>query len=295
MKTLLVPTDFSSPAENAAVYAMHLAKGIRANIKLCHATKVFNNMFYPAQVTWPIDDMPEVDEGATESLKLMAGRLSHQSQLQYHGEGFQPEVSYCSECGETTDVITNTVTRERMPLVVMGMAAAGGISRMLFGSSSNSLIEHAHFPVLLVPATYKFKPIKKIAFATTLKKEDIAVVHALAGLAKYMQADILLTHVTDESHDGPGVKERSDAFLKEVCNKANYDRIYYSLIKGHDVDKGLDWLAEHGQIDMLVLVHHNHGFIKRIFGESITLSMATHTTIPLLVFSGRAGAVLPAF
>lgn len=295
MKTLLVPTDFSSPAENAAVYAMHLAKGIRANIKLCHATKVFNNMFYPAQVTWPIDDMPEVDEGATESLKLMAERLTHQNMLGDDGAGFSPEITYCSELGETTDVISNTVTRERMPLVVMGMSGLGGINRMLFGSSSDNLIDHAHFPVLLVPATYKFKPVKKIAFATTLKKEDIAVVHALAGFAKYMQADILLTHVTDESHDSPGVKERSDAFLKEVCNKANYDRIYYSLIKGHDVDKGLDWLAEHGQIDMLVLVHHNHGFIKRVFGESITLSMTTHATIPLLIFSGRKDAILPAF
>jgi len=40
MKTILVLTDFSQPAYNAAAYALQLAKYRKADIELAHAFKV---------------------------------------------------------------------------------------------------------------------------------------------------------------------------------------------------------------------------------------------------------------
>ncbi|WP_431200608.1 universal stress protein [Mucilaginibacter sp. P25] len=40
MKTILVPTDFSAQAKNAASYAVNIAQIIRAGVILCHAIKV---------------------------------------------------------------------------------------------------------------------------------------------------------------------------------------------------------------------------------------------------------------
>jgi len=60
MKTILVLTDFSQPAYNAAAYALQLAKYRKADIELAHAFKVqaacssVPLLIYP----YPIADIP---------------------------------------------------------------------------------------------------------------------------------------------------------------------------------------------------------------------------------------------
>lgn len=47
--------------------------------------------------------------------------------------------------------------------------------------------------------------------------------------------------------------------------------------------RGLDWLSEHGVIDMLVMVHRKVNPLERLFGISYTEKLSHHTEIPLLV------------
>jgi nucleotide-binding universal stress UspA family protein len=294
MKTILVPTDFSQAAENAAYYALKLAQNIKAHIKLCNAFKVAMETPVAAQVVWPMEDYDELKTDINGELKILADRLERQSQAD--GESFKPRIDYTCEVGTVTDVVRNIVDEEDIGMIVMGMSGAGFFSRLFLGSTSRDMIDKVECPVLLVPLGTTFKPVTKIGFATDLNSGDIDVIHSLAGLAKYMNAEILVAHIADEKFTSEAHQHKIDRFLTDVTCKANYSKIYYRSIKSMDVEHGLDWLAEHGQLDMLVMVHHWHHFFNRLIAGSHTKKIAGHIHLPLLVYSGHDGHTsLPVF
>ncbi|MES2426957.1 MAG: universal stress protein [Bacteroidota bacterium] len=141
---------------------------------------------------------------------------------------------------------------------------------------------------MIIPQAAAFKPVKKIAFATDLEdpESDLQQLYELIKLAKMLDAEILLTHIKNKSEHGVKFEKRIEKFLAEVSNKANYRKIYYRIIDQDKVELGLDWLCEHGQIDMLAMAHREHGFLENIFKGSHTKKMAGHITRPLLVYPG---------
>ena len=169
-------------------------------------------------------------------------------------------------------------------MIIMGMSGAGAVTRLLMGSASRRVIEQAQCPVLLMPSDFKFSEIRKIALASDLGKADLEVIHSLTALAAQFEADLVITHVTDDFQDTAEHQKKSEAFLREVTNKINYNRIYYRHVKNADIDQGLDWLAENGKIDLMAMVHHQKGLLSRIISGSHTKSLLGHIGIPLLVF-----------
>lgn len=284
MKPFLVPTDFSPSADNAARYALQLAKSLRTGIELCHAFTVPEEAPAAAQVAWPLEDYTTVKNHVTAELSRLTGNLEYEERAASTPLSYHPLVNYTSEVGTVKDVIRNKVDTQRLNLVVMGMSGSGGLSRLFLGSNSRELIDVANFPVLLIPPQASFAPIKKIAFATTLDPEDIDIIQALAGMARMFNAEILISHCTDEKYEQHEAAKKADAFLADVTDKARYDKICYRHIKSTGVNRGLDWLSEHGQADLLAMVHHPRHFLEKLLTGSHTLDIARHIPIPLLVF-----------
>jgi nucleotide-binding universal stress UspA family protein len=294
MKTILVPTDFSPAANNAARYALHLAKGIKAGITLCHAMLVPVDAPGAAQVAWPLEDYESIKKDTTKQLQLQLKNLElHvEEDAAYFPKDFQPSVDYTSEVGPVTDVIREVIDEHNIPLVVMGMSGAGNLTRLFIGSSSRDVIANATCPVMLIPAQFTYKPIRKIAFATDLSKGDIAVIHSLVGLAHAFDAEIQINHISDKKYEDGEGQYLADAFMAELCRKVTYPYIRYHHVKSMDVDHGLDWLYEHSKIDILVMVHRQHGWLKRLFEGSHTQKLAKHITLPLLVYPPEYGAAI---
>jgi len=284
MKKILVPTDFSPPSENAAVYALNFAKSISANILLCNAIRIPVGAPLAAQVTRPIVNYDTLKEEVTRELDNLSQKL--------RGEDIAaslpvyPTIQYKSQAGSVTTVVSHIFKQEKACLVIMGLSGEGAVSRFFMGSNSRELIDKAKFPVLLVPAITKFNGIKKIAFATDLSEGDIEVIHLVADLAAHFNAEVLLAHVSNHNEVDKVHQRKITAFLSDVTCKINYPRIYYRHINQHDVNQGLDWLADHGMIDILVMVHRHNNLIGDFFHRSHTQKVARNIDIPLLVYPG---------
>ncbi|MGF7072824.1 universal stress protein [Mucilaginibacter sp. R-33] len=290
MKTILVPTDFSAQAKNAASYAVNIAQIIRAGVILCHAIKVPDESPMANQVAWPLEDYNSLKEETTQELQSLSAALLHDIHL---GEavGNREFINTRSATGDVVDVIRNVVEEQKCVMVVMGMSGAGAISRFFLGSNTQDVINRASFPVLLIPANAHFHPIFKIAFATDLNDNDIELIHSVASLAYYFNAELLIAHITDDKIEEGDDKRKVDDFLKEVTCKANYAKVYYRHIKSVDVMHGLDWLSEHGTADMLVMVHRKVNSLEKLFGISYTQKLSHHIEIPLLVLPEGLSAV----
>lgn len=283
MKTFLITTDFSANARHAAEYGYSLAKQIKANIVLCNAVVVPAEIPQAGLVVWPMEEYDTLmDDSAHELEKL-------KTLLEQNSAGFQPSVSYINETGVLTDLVDNIIIEKNIDLVIAGAHGSSGLSSFLLGNHSRNMIESATKPLLLIPTSAPIRPVKKIAFATDFKQpeDDLKSIYALIPLAKLLNCEILLTHIYDEKQQSPGFEKWIKQFLTELSNKANYPHIYYRLVKNNRADNGLDWLCEHGQIDVLAMVHRKSNFLSTLLKGSHTQKMAAHIPIPLLVFPAR--------
>ncbi|MDR6782782.1 nucleotide-binding universal stress UspA family protein [Pedobacter africanus] len=285
MKNILVPTDFSLAAKNAGAYAMHLAREIKTNIKLCNAIMVPVEIPVAAHVATPLIAFETLEQEAEASLQRLAMKMEAAEEFATPSDGYRPAVEFATGIGSVSFVVNDLTRHKDVGMVVMGMSGAGGVTQFLMGSNSRAMVENARLPVLLVPKAATFRRIHKIAFATDLSKADIAVIHVLAGFARTLNAQLLLAHITSKDEKITEAEQKEiDGFLNDITNKVNYPKIYYRHILDKGVDEGLDWLADHADVQVLAMVHRQHSILYRLFKGSHTQRLRKHIEIPLMVF-----------
>ena len=144
---------------------------------------------------------------------------------------------------------------------------------------------------MLVPSTAKITPIKKVAFATDFKdtEHDLKIIYKLIQTIRPLNAELLITHITHESWPETNLRKSLEQFLTEISNKADYPKIYYRIVRSDKPEKGLEWLCDHGQVDVLAMVHREHGIFSELIKGSHTKKMADITNIPLLVIPENFG------
>lgn len=285
MKKLLIATNFSANAKHAAEYGYLLAKQLKAGIFLCNTITIPAETSMSGMTMWPQGESDILLDESVEELKRLKAHLEHTD----HTDAFRPPVDYLNEAGTVRQTVNEAVARQNVDLIIAGAHEPDRLGTFLLGNHAHELIECCVKPLLIIPNTTRFTPIKKIAFATDFERpeNDLEQIFELINIARLLDAEILLTHIYDGSGHLTKFEKRIENFLVEISNKANYPQIYYRIIKQDKVELGLDWLCEHGQIDMLAMVHRRYDFLDSILKGSHTKKMAGHITIPLLVFSEK--------
>jgi nucleotide-binding universal stress UspA family protein len=285
MKKLLIATDFSANAKHAAEYGYQFAKQLKAGIFLCNSITVPGNVAMSGMTVWPQNERIALMDDSDEELKRLKKHLEHAD----HTDAFRPPVDYLNEVGTVRQTVNDAVFKQKVNMIIAGSHEPDIMGAFLLGNHANELIEFCIKPLLIIPNTAEFKPVKKIAFATDFKNpdDDLEQIYQLIDFARLLDAEILLTHIYDGSGPLAKLEKHIEQFLIEISNKANYPQIYYRIIKQDIIELGLDWLCEHSQIDMLAMVHRKHDFLDSILKGSHTKKMAGHITIPLLIFPGK--------
>jgi len=289
MKTLLFPTDFSKSATHAAEYGYQLAMQIQANVILCNAITIPAEVPQARLVVWPMEESGALlHDSSIELTRLKKILVKMETD-----SGFKPVITCMDEAGIMTDVINGIAKSQKVDLIVMGTHGNGGLSTFLLGNHSRNMIDETITPLLLIPPTAKYVPVKKIAFATDFKQpeHDLKSIFALIPFARQLNAEILLTHIYHEEHLPHDFQTWLERFMVELSNKADYPHIYYRMVKDKDPQSGLEWLSEHGDIDILAMIHRSHNFIESLFRGSNTQKMANHIPVPLLVLPAEKGSI----
>ncbi len=283
MKTILIPTDFSESAQNAAYYALHLAKVLKANLTLCHAFIVPSEVA-TEYVDWPLYEYSEIKDSTVKQLSLFADKLKVQFK---HDADTKlsplPEI-YCeSEVGTVSDMIDKLIKDPKQTMIVLGMVGMNAVIRFIFGSTSSHLINHARVPILLIPSKTKFVSIKRIAFATDFNNDDIEVIRSLAGFAGRYDAELVITNVKDEWEDNKEHQQKERLFLCKLIAEIDYSQLLIKHIASVDIDDGLELLSSKHQIDMMVMVHKKVSVLDHLLKGSHSQTLAKHIKIPLMV------------
>ena len=123
-KVILVPTDFSEPANRALDYALELAQALGATVKVMHAYEL-----RPIDV---LDGAFVSDERAVDRLKTAAQAAMEDNLARHDKRGVA--VGSLLAVGETRDAIHAAAQDVGANLIVIGTHGRRGLSRALLGS-----------------------------------------------------------------------------------------------------------------------------------------------------------------
>jgi len=276
MKTILVPTDFSATAKNAAIYAIGLAKQIGA-------TKVVLYNAYEAVV-------PSISIDPTVPSIMPVDIETYKNISETGLTSFAEEINHvCDEnivveklCNVNTLVngISEAIANTNAELVVMGITGGNAIEENIIGSNTVDVAKAITVPMIIVPPNAAFKTIEEITLAVDLKKVAATTpVGALTKVLDTIKAKFFVLHINDGEDDGSD-KETQVKTLNSLIKK--YDPQYFFINNISFID-GINDFVDSKHVDLLVTIPKKHGWLETLFKKSHTKLLAFHSHVPLML------------
>ena len=276
MKTILVPTDFSATAKNAARFAIELAKQIQAEKIILYNTyqsgfSVVADPMIPALGTLDLD---AIKEGSEEALVNFKAEL-----IDYANNSISLET--ISEFALLTDGIIELCKMQKVDMIVMGITGGGALQENLFGSNTISVAKNINIPVLIIPQKAKFTKFDKVLFACDFHKVvESTPVKPIKQLLDLTKAKLFVLHVDSFNRENiPQVKFES---LMLDTLFAGYHPEYH-FADFADFTECINEFVVEKEIDLVITIPKKHGFFDNIFKRSHTKMLAFHSHVPLMV------------
>ncbi|TRX71958.1 universal stress protein [Carboxylicivirga sp. M1479] len=265
MKRILLLTDFSDTARNAAMYALKMFENEKVYFDLLNAYDLeFSGSPYVMQVK---------EELGEESLKGLKNELSL-----LHRRFPNARVELASRFGPLMEVVQNEVLDFKPELIVLGCRGETALENFLLGSNAYEIVKNINAAILVVPKHAKFKKPDKIVFATDLKDIKVdEVVEPLRDLSHQFQSDLMFVNVMEGDY-----ANRIEAESK-IASHFEGLSLSFNFIEGDDVCNGILKFMDDNDADMVTLVRHNETFFERLFHPSVTKKMVLHPEHPMLV------------
>lgn len=272
MKTILVATDFSQSANNAARYAAELCALLKVkHLILFHAYQMPS---IPAEV--PVNcalSLEQVRKNREESLQELKQDLLTTA-------GSDTLILTKAECTWLEEGVDDLADICEAGLIVIGSSSKGIGERLLEGSGTRKLLKNCHFPILVVPSEARFSPIRKIVLGCDLRHvADTIPITKLIQLVKSFKAQLLVVNVSDSKEENTEKTHEEDTFY-DFFEELNPSIQY---IDGSNVSKGILAYADQYSADMVMVVAQQHSFLERMTKASVSSNLASKSNIPLLI------------
>jgi len=273
MKTLIVLTDFSKAATNAAKYAAALTHQFTVSKFI-----LFNSYeFRPVATDIPMTNQAGMAAQREESIRKL-------EELKLELLPFiaaETQVETMATENALIYAVHSLIEKFHAELMVMGITGMSGFERAIIGSNTITVAREITSPLLLVPHMATFKTINKVVFATDLKNNLRKSANEIKSIIKALGARLLILNVekSGKEHFNPAMVSEQ-AMLHEVWDENDPE---YHFNENDDIAAGiLDFIKTH-EVQMLIAIPKQHRFFESIFHKSITKRLTYHTPIPLLL------------
>ncbi len=269
METILIATDFSAPANNAAEYGAELAKFFCARLVLVNAHAMPPTVY----------DTGISLEAAKETVAIAeAGLADLKSKLLKKHPGL--EVETFTAMGFSYDVIHEEAKKYKADLVVMGMTGeATGIKEHLIGSNALRAARNFEMPVFIIPVDAKYHRVHKISFACDLNKtENTSLAYSAKYFSKIFDAQLEIVHV-EVDREMSVAKSETINYVEEKLKGIEHNTI---IINDEDAGEALQDYFNAFETDLILINPKKHNILQNVFTKSVTRKLAFHSKLPIL-------------
>lgn len=274
-KRILIPTDFSKNALNAARYALDLYS--KLNCKF-----YFLNVFRPDSYTTDSLLVPEPGSALYEASKLESeeGFVKLMDMLELHHDNPKHTYHTISTFNFLSEAIKQTVANKDIDLVIMGTKGASSKRGVIFGSNTVNTMENVtECPVLAVPEEVRFSPLQEIVFPTNYKTAfKRSQLKCLIEIAKMHEANIRFLYVNKKSELTES-QEVNKKLLEDILEMVDYG---FHTLSNKSIANGLTAFVESRDSNMIAFINHKHFFFGSVFSKPLVKEIGYDATVPIL-------------
>ena len=298
---ILLATDGSKDAELATKAAIELANTTGSELHV-----VYVGDFVPSPHAYPENKLGQLVERVTRRTHSVLGERI--ALIAAAGGGVSGEHV---RVGRPAEEIVGLAEEIKAGLIVVGSRGLGGIRRALVGSVSDSVVRHAHCPVLVVRGEESGGPVllsKKMLLATDGSEDAALAARIAADLAQKTGSELHTVHVRPGIvphhpgyYVGPGVAEDAERKERERLEReaqklldtqaeevrdagGNVARAHLKVGRS---DEEIVGLAEEMGAGLIVMGSRGLGGVRRALMGSVSDSVVRHTHCPVLVVRRR--------
>ncbi|MEO1652606.1 MAG: universal stress protein [Bacteroidota bacterium] len=277
MKKILVPSDFSDPANNALHLAGQIARRTGAKIFLLHIVEPIKS--YVAATDGMYIDA-SVEEKYIDYLKDNAKDQLKKISVDEEFQGI--EMESLVSLGSIFSIINEHVNRYDIDLIVMGTQGVSGLDELLIGSNTEKVVRTAQCPVLTVRGKLEVEQFHKIVFATNFDKKHKIVLGHLKRLKEIFEAEmtILYVNVPNDFHTHREINAKKSHFFEGE----DVEGFHFEIYDERNEENGMIHYAEDNQVDMIVVATRQRTGIAHLITGSIAEDVVNHANRPVLTF-----------
>jgi len=275
MKKILLLTDFSANADNAAAWALGFAEKLGGGLVLFHSLKLEPISPYYGGGAFVSETGQLMSEESTEKLSELSEAMRDRAKDK------SIVIEQLSGEGSLGDFIGAMTKGEKFELIVMGARSGGVLEHLLTGSDTQQVIDNAVCPVLIIPAASQNVRLNKAVLATDFNKGDLKAVDYLNEWAAFFDLQLEIAHVL---LPGEKVDTAAELAFRKGVNRRENQEMTYHEVSGEELSHRLNRLCSMTKADILAMVHYEQGFFDRLFGHSESKDALDKQRVPLLIF-----------
>ncbi|MFG4001319.1 universal stress protein [Flavobacterium aquidurense] len=272
MKQILVPTDFSEPAENALKVAAQIAKKNNSEIIILHILEL------PSQMNDAVLGGASIPE--TMLFIKKANEMLDEVSSRPYLDGIW--ITEIVKIDKPIHGISQVSKEHNADLIVMGSHGSSGIEELLLGSNTEKMVRNSEIPVLVIKKDIANFNTSNIIFASDFSDETRKPFEKFINLAKFFEAKIhLVTICTPNSFKTTHAAEKAmNKFISEF-NPGNYQTHIYN---DTNIEKGIINFSNSINADIIGMCTHGRTGFAHFFNGSISEGLVNHAIKPVLTF-----------
>lgn len=265
MEKILVPTDLSGPAENAAKLAADIARWTGATLYLLHV------MEGPSRDRSRAGEYGNALEGTT--LKKEARERFKKFKKRSFFDGVRVITSL--QYDRPYQNIVQEAEDQNVDLIVMGSHGASGLKEWFIGSNTERVIRMASCPVLTVKDAVEGKHIEDIVFASHFGDEDHEAFRRIKELAELFEAKIHLLQVNTPHRFKKS--DRNKAVLEHFAAHFDLEHFTTNLYNDRSIEEGILHFSEEVGGDLIAIPTHGRKGLAHLMYGSLAEDVANHS------------------
>ncbi|RAJ77274.1 nucleotide-binding universal stress UspA family protein [Chitinophaga dinghuensis] len=267
MNPILVATDFSPAAQNAADYAVDLALALNKEVVLINVY-TYPISYNEVPVMVPVE---EIEQGIHAELKKWKESLSLKAQGKISIEMEESIGTFYSGLQDVCD-------RLQPYMVIMGSQGSTAAERLLLGGHTVYTMRHLKWPVMAVPVNAHFTDIRNVGLACDLSKPASIPVERIKALLNDFHAELHILNIEGKHqalHDSLVASFRLINLFGELEPQYHY-------VKNKHIDEALMEVTVKNDIQLLIVLPQHHHLLDSLAHKSHTRHLTMRCPAPLL-------------
>jgi len=280
MKKILVPTDFSKPAQIAVDVAADIAKKSKAEIVLLHVVEEASGGSF--NIEGQVSASSENWEDKIYTMKLIERAKKQMAKVVEDAKLAGVKISQELRMGTPFHGMRTIITEQKVDLVVMGTAGHSKIEEMIIGSNTEKVVRHSNCPVLTVHKKPLRGEFKNIVYATSMSKDEEIFSRIVRKTQQLYDATVHLVRINT-----PGNFQRDvvvKKYMQDFAKKLQLKNFTMNVFNDLTEEEGIIYFAETINADLIAMATHGRTGFAHVLAGSIAEDVVTHSKRPVLTF-----------